>query len=196
MRIVAASDLHLDEQCRFALLRQAREADLVVIAGDLAQRREGLTQFLAPLESIAHKLVMVPGNNETDVQLRNATSATVLHGETVEIEGVVIAGIGGAIPPLPPLPWGSFDLTEKECDALLSDIQNADLMISHSPPNKICDWHRKRGNIGSEAILRNVERIKPKFLLCGHVHDCWGERGRIGQTFVANLGPVPVYFDI
>jgi Icc-related predicted phosphoesterase len=33
-------------------------------------------------------------------------------------------------------------------------------------------------------------------LLCGHVHDCWGQRGRIGKTQVVNLGPGVTWFEV
>jgi len=41
-----------------------------------------------------------------------------------------------------------------------------------------------------------ARRLQPRYLLCGHVHDDWGARGRIGATRVLNLGPDPVYLEI
>jgi Icc-related predicted phosphoesterase len=32
--------------------------------------------------------------------------------------------------------------------------------------------------------------------VCGHIHESWGERSRIGDTEVANLGPDGAFFDV
>ncbi|MEL6682692.1 MAG: metallophosphoesterase [Pseudomonadota bacterium] len=197
MKIVAASDLHLNVDCRTAVLQQAKHADLVIVAGDFAQRREGLTEFMAPFETICEKGLFVPGNNETAEELRAATNVPVLHGDIAQVSGVTFLEIGCAIPPLPPLPWGSFDMTETEAEGMLARVARADIVISHSPPLGHCDYHdglaRHRG---SAALLAYIEQVEPQLVLCGHVHDSWGARSQIGQTKIANLGPVPVCFEV
>lgn len=197
MKILAASDLHLNTDCRTAVLQQAPLADIVIIAGDFAQQREGLEEYMAPFEGIAAKAVFVAGNNETEDALCAATSATVLHGQTIKWQGRTIAGIGYAIPPLPQLPWGSVDLEEDEADAMLNQIAQADILISHSPPQGHCDYHVELGrHLGSEALTTAIERLKPALVLCGHVHDSWGARSQIGPSIIANVGPVPVIFEV
>ena len=196
MKLIAASDMHLNPDAQTALLRQAEVADLVLIAGDFANQHKGLEDYMAPLEAIAGKALCVAGNNETVAALRAATSIPVLHGEAVERAGLTIAGLGMAVPPLPPLPWGSADLTEEEAAALLAGIDSADILISHSPPAGVADWHKSFGNLGSTAVRAAIERLQPQLFLCGHVHDSWGSRGQIGPTQVANLGPVPVMFEV
>ena len=196
MRIVAASDLHLHPDARTALLRQAEGADLVLIVGDFANQHKGLADYVAPLEAIAHKALCVAGNNETVEALRDATTIPVLHGTAVETHSLTIAGLGMAVPPLPPLPWGSADLTEEQAAELLERIEAADILMSHSPPKDSVGHHASFGDLGSTAVRAAVERLQPKLLLCGHVHDSWGARAMIGETLVANLGPVPVTFEV
>ncbi|MEJ6404164.1 metallophosphoesterase family protein [Yoonia sp. 2307UL14-13] len=197
MKILAASDLHLNTDCRTAILQQAPRADVVIIAGDFAQRRKGLDEFMPPFEAIADKAIFVPGNNETEEELRAATSAKVLHGDTTEWQGLTIAGIGCAIPPLPPLPWGSADMTEDEAETMLGRIAQADILISHSPPYGHCDYHVGLGrHLGSVALETAIRRMNAKLVLCGHVHDSWGARSQIGASTIANVGPVPVFFEV
>lgn len=197
MKILATSDLHLNTDCRTAILQQAPRADLVIIAGDFAQRRKGLDEYMQPFEAIADKAIFVPGNNETEEELRAATSAKVLHGDTIDWHGQIIAGIGCAIPPLPPLPWGSADMTEDEAEIMLGQIAEADILISHSPPQGHCDFHVGLGrHLGSVALETAIGRLRPKLVLCGHVHDSWGARSLIGTSTIANAGPVPVFFEV
>ncbi len=194
MKILAFSDLHLSKVAARKLLDAAPQADLILGVGDYAHRREGLADFLAPFTTLGVPTVMVPGNNETEGELRAAvagTDVTVLHGETIVIDGLTIAGIGAAIPPPPAIPWTSFDLTEDQAQAMLADIDRADILISHSPPKGIADRHGDLGSLGSQAVLDAARRLSPQWLLCGHIHDAWGETGLIGDTQVLNLGPTP-----
>ncbi|MEZ5777362.1 MAG: metallophosphoesterase family protein [Paracoccaceae bacterium] len=196
MRVLAFSDLHLDVSARDAIIAAADSADLIVGAGDFAVRLRGLDEFMVAFETVANKAIFIAGNNETVEELRGATAARVLHGETAEINGLVFAGLGAAVPPLQTLPWDSFDLSEERAERLLAGIERADILISHSPPRGVCDRHGRLGSIGSDAVLAATRRLGPRYLLCGHIHDDWGARGRIGQTEVMNLGPGRTWIDI
>ena len=195
MRIVAVSDMHLGEEFLRALLAAAEEADLVIVAGDLAQRHEGLEAYAAGLTPIASKTIVVPGNNETETALRAATSARVLHGETADLGALRVAGLGGGVPELTGAPFPSFDLSEEEAEAMLDGITEADILVTHSPPEGVADRLGGR-SIGSKAIRAAVERLQPRLHLFGHVHYCWGQRGTIGLTACMNLGPVPVLIEV
>lgn len=195
MKILAYSDLHLSEPGLSTILDAAGQADLILGVGDFAQQHDGLADYMARLEPLAAKSVYVPGNNETADALRAATSATVLHGETVTRGGLTIGGIGGAIPPLPPLPWGSYDLREEQAAQMLTGMA-CDIFISHSPPFGIADVHGQLGHLGSNTIRAGIERMQPRLCLCGHIHDCWGATGMIGQTPIHNLGPTPNWFEV
>lgn len=197
MRILAFSDLHLDAGAADAILEAADNADLILGVGDFAVRRKGLQEYMARLAPLEAKAIYVAGNNESVDEMCAATNATVLHGQAVERGGLRIAGIGGAVPPLPPgVPWDSYDLTEDQAGTLLSDIQGCDILISHSPPYGVADRHSALGPLGSHAIRAAAENLQPHLLLCGHIHDCWGEEGRIGACRVINLGPSPNWFEV
>jgi len=154
MKILAFSDVHCGFAACNAIVAAAAEADLVIGAGDFAQRREGLAETMAILEPIADK---------------------------------AIYGFGGAIPELNITAFESFDITEAE--PLLVAAEGADIIICHSPPKGLADVMASCGSMGSVEIRDTIVRVQPRLMVCGHVHDCWGERGQIGQTEVANLGP-------
>ncbi len=189
MKILAFSDVHCDHSACAALVAVASEADLIIGAGDFAQRREGLAETMAILESFAEKAIYVAGNNETPEELRAATSAQVLHGQMTTRLGLNIYGLGGAIPELNITAFESFDITEVQATPLLEAATGADIIICHSPPKGLADVMVSRGSMGSVEIRNIIMRVQPRLMVCGHVHDCWGERGKIGKTEVANLGP-------
>ncbi len=140
--------------------------------------------------------VLVPGNNETDEALREVCAgwpaATVLHGESTEIDGTTFFGLGGGIPTTP-WPW-SFDLSEEEAEDVLARCpEGVDVMVLHSPPKGHVDG---KASLGSEAILRAIERVQPRLAVCGHIHEAAGEESTIGRTRVMNLGPEGVFIDL
>lgn len=195
MKIFAFSDLHLDEAAAGRVVAEAAEADLVIGAGDFADKRRGLAAFMTRLGTIAAKAVYVPGNNESLEELTGVTTACVLHGEAETVAGLRIAGLGGGVPPKPGAEWPSWDLTEAEAEAALAGIEAADILVLHSPPKELGDDHGELGRIGSDALRRAVERIAPRLCVFGHVHDCWGEAGEIGATEWRNLGPRGHWFE-
>ena len=197
MRILAFSDLHRDRRRARRLVQMAGEADVVVGAGDFASFRLGLDRTIDSLREIDVPVILVPGNNESDNALWRASggwpSAVVLHGSGRVIDGVPFFGLGGGVPPTP-FPW-SFDLSEEEADARLAECPDGAVLAVHSPPSGYVDEAFGR-HLGSEAILRAIERRRPRLVVCGHIHQAWGQEARIGETRVVNVGPEGAFLDV
>ena len=201
MKLLLASDLHRDIDAARSIVGRSDDVDVVVIAGDLAIKRRGLQEMVDVLTAIERPTVLVCGNGESPDELRDACararhSATgarwaswhVLHGEAVEIDGVTFFGLGGAVPVTPFGDW-SVDLSEQEAAALLSGCPDGAVLVSHSPPQGHVDTDRAGIHRGSWSVLEAIERTAPRLVVCGHIHDCWGERSVAGGTPVVNAGP-------
>lgn len=197
MKILAFSDLHMSRAAANALVAASAEADLVIGAGDFCNRREGLDQAMAMLAGLSAPCLFVPGNCESAGELRAAAppAAQVLHGQGCEIGGVRFFGLGYGVPETPFGAW-SCDLSEDAAAALLAGCERADVLVLHSPPKGIADVTGGGQSVGSTAIRAAIERVQPRLALCGHIHDCWGQEGRIGATRVVNLGPAANWFEI
>jgi uncharacterized protein len=184
MRLLAFSDLHRDLDQAARLVELSDKADVVAGVGDFASIHEGLEETVDALKPITRPTVLVPGNNETDEALRKAAAgwATVLHGEGAEIEGVPFFGLGAGVP-VTPWDW-SFDLTEEDAEAKLAACPEGAVLLSHSPPK----GHVDKG-LGSEAVLRAAELKHPQMVLCGHIHELWGQESQVDGARVLNLGP-------
>lgn len=197
MRILAFSDLHRDLDQANRLTGMSADADVVVGAGDFASIHEGLTETVDALAGIATPTVLVPGNNERLDDLREAAegwdAATVLHGDSTEIGGQTFFGLGAGIPTTP---WSwSYDLDEEGAAAALADLTPDAFLVLHSPPKNHCDSAGDL-HLGSVSIRDAIERVQPKAAVCGHIHEAWGQRSKIGGTEVVNLGPAGTWFDL
>jgi Icc-related predicted phosphoesterase len=193
-RILAFSDLHADRRAADHLVAAASDADLVIGAGDFCNLRHGLDEVMDWLRGLAGKAVYVPGNAESADELRAATKARVLHGEAAEVAGLRLYGLGYAVPVTPFGSW-SCDLSEDEAAAMLAGMLGSDILVSHAPPKGLADVSSRGKSLGSAAVRAAIERAAPRYCLCGHIHDSWGVRGRIGVTEVLNLGPAGVLLE-
>jgi Icc-related predicted phosphoesterase len=186
VKLLAFSDIHRDVERARELAERASRADVVIAAGDFASVHRGLEETIEPLRGIETPTLLVPGNNETDAALRDACAgwgaAAVLHGDGAEVGGVPFFGLGAGVP-VTPWDW-SFDLSEEEAEEKLAGCPEGAVLVLHSPPKGHVD-----NGLGSEAILRAIERVRPPLAVCGHVHECWGQESAVGATPVLNLGP-------
>jgi Icc-related predicted phosphoesterase len=198
MRILAFSDLHRDLGRAASLVERSADADVVVGAGDFASVHDGLEETLGALAGIDKPTVLVPGNNETADALRAAASdwasAVVLHGEGATVAGREFFGLGAGIP-VTPWDW-SFDLSDDEATEALAGCPEGAVLVLHSPPLGHCDVSGSGDHLGSAALAEAIGRVAPPLAVCGHIHESWGERSRIGDTVVANLGPDGDVFEV
>lgn len=198
MKLLAFSDLHRDLGQAAELVAMSAEADAVIGAGDFASVHEGLGETIQALASIETPTVLVPGNNETEVALRETASdwsaATVLHGSGTEIEGIEFFGLGAGIP-VTPWDW-SFDLDDDAASEMLTGCPRDAVLVLHSPPQGHCDANGGGDHFGSPALLRAIEEKAPRVAVCGHIHESWGCESWIGNTPVRNLGPKGTWIEI
>lgn len=195
-RILAFSDMHLARRCAADIRAAAKDADLIVAAGDFCNQREGLAEAVDMLWPLVDGMIMVPGNAESAEELRAAApEAIVLHGDATEVHGLKIFGLGYAVPQTPFGGW-SCDLSEDHAASMLDRMGETDLLVLHSPPKGVADRSRDGRSLGSTAIRAAIERVQPRLAVCGHIHDSWGQSGLIGTTPVHNLGPKANWFDL
>jgi Icc-related predicted phosphoesterase len=198
VKLLAFSDLHRDLGQAAELVAMSTEADVVIGAGDFASMHEGLGETIDALAAIETPTVLVPGNNETEQALRDASSgwsaATVLHGGGMEIDGVEFYGLGAGIP-VTPWEW-SFDLDDEAARSMLEACPQGAVLVLHSPPRNHCDSNGTDMHFGSPALLRTIEEKAPRVAVCGHIHESWGCQSQIGSTPVRNLGPKGTWIEI
>ena len=192
MRLLLFSDLHRDERAARALVNISRNVDIAIGAGDFGTKRVGTSEVINVLAAISCPTILVPGNSESKEELddacRNWPSASVLHGSGTNVLGIPFWGVGGAIPVTPFGEW-SYDFSEDQGRELFEACPTQAVVVSHSPPKGTVDRSSSGQNLGSEAVREMAEQRAPLLVVCGHIHDSWGQSDRIGDTPIVNAGP-------
>ena len=178
MRIIAISDPHTK------LPTQLPKGDVLVIAGDLTfnGRRDFARQaawintkfkkWLEKQESHFKKIIGIAGNHdsvfEVEPGLIGPLSWTYLEDSMCVVDGVKFWGT----------PWSrrfydwGFNRDANFRDRVFSLIpEDIDVLISHTPPTNcgLLD-HCYDGHVGDEVLLDHIYRVKPKIVICGHIH--------------------------
>lgn len=191
MKILAFSDIHRNDDATKQVVEKARAADLVIGSGDYCSQHNGLSETIKILKRIETKTLLVPGNNETPDELRDAVdgweAATVLHGDSFEFQGMKFFGLGGGTTEATAGDW-SFELTEDEFTENLSKCDSGSILILHCPPYGYLDSTGDK-HLGSKSIAQFATQKQPPLIFCGHVHDHSGREKPLGTTRVINPGP-------
>jgi Icc-related predicted phosphoesterase len=199
MKLLLFSDLHSDRRHAADLVEMSQTTDVVVGAGDYCIMRRGLEEAIRMLSGIDKPTVLVPGNSESQDELRRACrdwkQAHVLHGEALEIDGISFFGIGGGVPVTPFGSW-SYDFTENQTAELLADCPQGGVLVSHSPPKGVLDDASDGKSLGSESVRAVVESRRPRLVVCGHIHGSSGRSHRLKGTDVVNAGPAGIIWHL
>ena len=199
MKFLCFSDLHRDKNAAMNLVSLSESVDIVIGAGDFANRHQGLSDTLDILASIEKPSILVPGNGETVDELREASavwkSAAVLHGDGCERLGVNFWGVGGGIPVTPFGDW-SYDFDEDQAMAMLDGCPDDSVLVVHSPPLDTVDRDIGRRVRGSQSIRDCVLAKNPKLVVCGHIHDDWEKQVTLQSSQILNAGPRGIIMEI
>lgn len=212
------SDLHYRLPHYDWLVEAARDVDVVVLAGDLADvvnpvpvevQSVVLTTYLERLAE--HAVVAVSsGNHDLDGPgehgeqvagwMRRVDDPRILtDGASRDVEGVRFTVC----------PWWDGPLARAEVDAQLraaaADRPDTWVWVYHSPPAGTPLCFDGRREFPDHDLAAWIEELRPDVVLTGHIHQApWARggswRARLGSTWVFNagkqIGPVPPHLTI
>jgi hypothetical protein len=203
MDVLCVADIHGDRGALRDLVKMAEAAGLkhVLILGDfpphsafgdpkrLIQEARVVLDALSGFEVLA-----IPGNCDSLGILDVFDDYGVnLHEKAVKLADVTFVGLGGSAT----TPFGTpFEMEEdviyEKLSALLSKVSDERIVVAaHNPPIETnCDMRSSGDHVGSSAMRRVIEEFQPAVFLCSHIHESGGSSDRIGETCVANIGPL------
>lgn len=189
MKLLVFSDIHMDKKAVERLM--AIEADMYVCAGDLVTWARGLDGMAELLQPRAEKMFLLPGNHESESDIARVCERygfTNLHGKSIEIAGVHVAGLGYSSP----TPFNTpGEYTEAQMAERLAPFAGLKplVLICHCPPKETdLDGVKPGAHFGSQAIREFIDAYEPVRFFCGHIHECEGRDVMIGHTRGANVG--------
>jgi len=199
MKILAFSDLHRDQIAAQKIVEASNTADVIIGAGDFATRGEGALDTLKILEKCTAPVILVHGNHDNPTELANhcreLDNFYYLQGDSITLNYQTFFGLGGEIPSRNTESWNT-SMTEENATELLKSCPMNAILITHIPPFGIADLQKNGDHEGSTAIHNAISNYEPKLLLCGHIHNAWGMKERVNNTFVQNLGPTVNWFKV
>jgi Icc-related predicted phosphoesterase len=189
MQALVFSDIHGDWRALERLL--SVEADYYFAAGDLATWSRGLDLAGPILNRRAGRMYVLPGNHESERDVAAMCSRhelTAFHGQSIEIAGCHVAGLGYSSP----TPFNTpGEYSEEEIARRLAQFSALTplVLICHCPPKPtILDEIGEGRHAGSTAVKSFIDRYQPKLVVCGHIHETEGVRAEIGSTVAVNAG--------
>lgn len=191
LRIVCMSDTH--ERYNQLMLNPTLipEGDLLLHAGDMTFKGE-YSKYTEMDDWLSHvrcrHKVIVPGNHdvtfETDWSGAVACFSNVdafLNQSYALVSGLKIWGE-------PRQPWfynWAFNVPRDQMRSVWEKVPtDVDVLLTHGPPLGIGDFTRGQ-HVGCEFQRKWIEEVKPKLVVCGHIHTGYGVY-QLGSTMVVN----------
>lgn len=164
MRILHISDIH-GASAAFRKVLKKEKFDVLVVTGDF----ESLAD-VKPLESASKPVLAVHGNYYESQEVLEAILPWDINGRWVDIGGWRFVGIGFG--------EGSFEF----------EPSKQLIFVTHEPPFGAGDlsWI---GPVGNQDFRKIIQKFRPRFWLCGHIHEGRGIFN-VGKTVVVNAGSI------
>jgi hypothetical protein len=195
--LLVFSDIHGDAAALERLMEI--EADAYVAAGDLCTWSKGLDAMGEILRRRAGKMWVLPGNHESESQIEAMCASyglKALHGRDFRLGGYAVAGLGYSNP----TPFNTpGEYSEKELGERLDAFAGMKplVMICHCPPKGTALDEAGRGqHFGSASVAEFIERVQPRYFVCGHIHESAGRSEMLGSTMAFNAGKAGVVLEL
>jgi len=197
MKILAISDIHGDTKLAKDVAKMAdkEKVDLVIIAGDITDFNRKQNNLIKPFNKNKN-ILLIHGNHEDENTIKKFSkiykNALNLHKKHHKEDDVGFFGSGTT-------DWGYPEDSKDIFNELTighKKIKNLKkkIMVTHSPPAG--SMIEEMGFPGSLGALEAIEKFKPDFLICGHIHEGGGLVEKIANTTVINVARSPAIFEI
>jgi len=164
MRILHVSDIHGASIALKSVIANEK-FDVLAVTGDFERVKD-----VEPLKRVKVPVVAVHGNFYEGPDVLEALEPFDIGGRVLDICGWKWAGVG----------FGEEIPEVERSDKLV--------FVTHEPPFGAGDlsWI---GPVGNHDFKKIMQKLKPQFWLCGHIHEGRGIFN-VGRTVVVNAGSI------
>ncbi|MCL1905309.1 MAG: metallophosphoesterase family protein [Methanomassiliicoccaceae archaeon] len=184
MRSIVVSDIHAKTSTAELVNKAADKygADNILVLGDVSHFGP-MSVAIDYISSLNRPVYAIPGNcDPRNFPTAISKVATDLHGRTVTLDGIKIAGLGGSNPTIFDTP---FEISEEEIFSSLDPISECvTILMVHAPAFGHLDMIPSGMMVGSESIGKIIEKYRPLVVLSGHIHEARGIKEENGTLFM------------
>lgn len=190
MKFLAFVDVHQDHKNIKRLAARAAKQDIdgLICCGDISQFGRGLRENMEILNAVGKRVFFIPGNHEENLKglptlLQEFPNVVDLHGHAQEVGPYLFLGYGGN-------GFSPQDLQFRKIARGWYGLYQGRkiVLVTHGPPIGTTIDLLGEQHVGSIDYRAFIERIKPKVVVCGHLHETAGFVDSIGSTKVVNPG--------
>jgi Icc-related predicted phosphoesterase len=188
MKIIAISDTHGQHD-----YLEVPEGDMLIHAGDVSKmgKTKEITAFLDWFQQLPHPYkIFIAGNHDFFFERATTQEVEEILPENViylNDSGITIEGINIWGSPISPFFYNwAFNRhrgedIKKHWD-LIPDSTN--ILVTHGPVAGVLDKTVHGDSVGCADLKATVELIKPKYFICGHIHEAQGVYKNEGTTYI------------
>ena len=189
MKILAFTDVHEDKDSLKKLIQRASEEDIdyIICAGDFSTFGRGARSLLKKFSNLGKPFYVIPGNHEEgesfSAMINEFPNCIDFHKKMFKLGDYVLLGYGG----------DGFSLQDQKFRQVSREWyskykEKKIILVTHGPPSQTkLDLLSKR-HVGNIDYRKFIERIKPKLVISGHLHETVGAVDKVGKTRLVNPG--------
>ncbi len=191
MKLLAFTDFHGSPLAlkRVELAAKKHKPDYLACMGDITIFEHHLDWVLKKLNEMPKPVLLIPGNHEEGPQFgktcKHYKNLICLDRSSFRAGKYLFLGYGG----------GGFSFTDPEFRAWgekarkLITAGDSVILMTHQPPygtkvDKIINH-----SCGNKDIRKFIEKTPIKLALCGHLHENFNVKDRLGKAVLLNPGP-------
>lgn len=199
MKLLCFTDTHTSEKVLASIRKKVDKdkPDLLICTGDVSLFSRGLNEFFKRIEKFKIPMVFIHGNHELESEIRkiakNYAYVKFVHKNGYRFGDFLFVGYGG----------GGFSNVYPDFEQFIPKIkerlkkEDKLILLTHAPPyGTKLDILPYFGHVGSKSATKAIKELKPKLVLCGHLHENFHKMDKIGQTLIINPGPDGMIIEI
>jgi uncharacterized protein len=189
MKILAFSDMHGDMAAFSELKKKAKDADIIICAGDISTFERNLKTILSKLSELKKPVLMINGNHEDAGILKklcsNFKNILFIHRALYTIDNFQFVGYGG----------GGFSRSdiefEKYTKQVLKDFdrKKKKILITHAPPYGTTLDLISKEHSGNKSIRNFIKEHNIDVAISCHLHECSYHTDTLNKSYLINPGP-------
>lgn len=196
MKLIVLADIHGNESLISQIAGPLKEADLVLLAGDITNfgGREDVLKIIQVLNRYNSQILAVHGNCDLPAVEEVLELMKInLDSRCKTINHINFIGIGGSLPCPGTTPNEIGESVFKDILESFSATGDADVpvvLVTHQPPygTAIDAVSGSDRHTGSRSIRRFIEKYQPILTVSGHIHEGRGV-DKLNNTVLVNPGP-------